>query len=306
MQLFKNEADYDFEGFESKLPECVAKAARNDIFGEFMIQCTLAGIKWRKFVSFEFVEFLYDIGSYNILLGLAKKKNEEGSKFVFDMITLMYNIFVDGHVDDDTFHDFLLVFRDEYGATKEKVAELIKETRFVDKTYGTYFGEIDTNHLYGPSVYVAIEGVFPGANLFPKPTGSWTDPRDGKTYEIRRWRDKEFIRTPVGEMTIIKDIINNPDCIPDGWRLPYEDELRSIIKTNTTLDYEKVFHPNRTGIRYGNNREWVWFFPVLTDLKSEDICINGCTDNGPNGRTWLTDIPHWRRRKVSIILCRDV
>lgn len=291
------------EEYENSVPDSVGKEIGDDNFGGFMIQCMAHDITWKKIVD-KYTAGLYKDAAYGILLGLVKKKKE--GRTTFDMETLMYNIFFDGYTDDDTFHDFLLVFRDQYGATKEKVAELIKETRFVDRTYGTYFDEIDTNHLYGPSVYDVFEDVFPGANLFPKPTGSWTDPLDGKTYETCRWRDKEFIRAPVGEMMIIKDIINNPDCIPDGWRLPYEDELRNVIKFDVTLDREKVFHPNRTGIRYGSKNEWVWFFPVMTDLKSENICINGCTDIGPNGRTWLSDVTHWRRRKVSIILCRDV
>lgn len=293
------------ESFVDSIPDAVYTAIENNIYGEFVIQCNLCGITWKNIVYY-YTAFLYKKGAYSILLGLAKKKKE--GRTTFCMENLMYNIFFDGDIDDERFHEFLLVFRDKYGATKEKVAELIKETRFVDRTYGTYFDEIDANLLYGPSVYDVFEDVFPGANLFPKPTGSWTDPRDGKTYETCRWRDKEFIRTPVGEMMIIKDIINNPDCIPDGWRLPYEDELRNDIKFDVTLDREKVFHPNRTGIKYGSKKEWVWFFPVMRDNQDEDICLNGCTDIGPNGRTWLTEseVPNWRRRKVSIILCRDV
>ncbi len=298
MELYKVD-----EEFANSIPASVEKEIGVDNFGGFMIQCMEHDITWKKIVD-KYTAILYKEGAFNILLGLAKKKKE--GKTTFDMETLMYNIFLGVNIDDEMFDEYLFVFRDEYGATKEKVAELIKETRFVDRTYGTYFDEIETNLLHGGSVYDVFEDVFPGANLFPKPTGSWTDPRDGKTYETCRRRDKEFIRTPVGEMMVIKDIINNPDCIPDGWRLPYEDELRNLIKTNTVLDNEKVFHPNRTGIRYGNKREWVWFFPVMTDLKSEDICINGCTDIGPNGRIWFSDVPHWRRRKVSLILCRDV
>lgn len=207
------------DSFEKKLPDGVVKAAGDNIYGAFRIQCLCANIQYRSFASNKYAAWLFlNKSAFKILIKIMKeafKREREGKPSIFDWNRFVYNVFVQKNLKLEIIEEILNAFKDEFSDAERRIAEIVKESRFVERTYGIHMIE----NAHDPKrVYEMFERVFPGSDLFPNPEGTWTDPKDGKTYETLKIKQGiEVMRVPYGNpMTMDKAITSW--AIPNGWR----------------------------------------------------------------------------------------
>ncbi len=231
------------ESFEKNLPDGVVKAANDNDFSEFRIQCMLADIQYRSFASNKYLAWLFcNKSAFKILIGIMKeafKRKREGRPIIFDWHKFVCNVFARNNTGFEIIEEIMMAFKEEFNDAEQKIAEYMKETNFVDRTYG--MGRVFEN-VYDPKlVYEMFERVFPGSNLFPTPEGTWTDPKDGKTYEtIKTKQGIEMIKVPYGNPMTMDEALAD-GVIPGGWRFVTDDEANlarqpSVWNPSTFLD----------------------------------------------------------------------
>lgn len=244
----------------------IDRIARNDInkgvivaigennYGAFRIQCTCAGIQWKSIVSKKYCSILHEMGAYEIFLALAKEKKPVDSTVEFDIVTLVYNLLFWGLAPINKLEEFLKLFVNEYGHSTDELAEIIKDTEFVQRTYGGEIVNFCLYNTYRPAdIYEMFEHLFPGRGLFPNPIGQWMDPRDGKTYETVRFRDAEFVKMPVGGQFTQKEIeelleTQSDKILPEGWRFPTLYEIERIFEDHCSAkELDDLVHSGRFG-----------------------------------------------------------
>lgn len=297
--------------FEKKLPSSLVKAVNDDIFGAFMIQCTCAGIQPRSMISKKFFNWLWNRDAYGILAEVTARMEKKGSvednlyMLLFFALKRLYA----WEIPVERIEKILTVYKREVKGVKKKISKIIRQTNFVDRVY---YGHYEDNSP--EDFYEMFERVFPGMNLFPNPKGSWTDPRDGKTYETRRLYDTEYVTTPIGNPITFREF--NPDIIPSGWRLPNEDDIEVAVHGGA-LDLKQIMTKERFGMHVKESEyEWehdAFFIPIMmrklvTNNPNELYHISvGDLHINPAGGTDFYGLDHPKKsRKVSVMICRDV
>lgn len=297
--------------FEKKLPSGLVKAVDDDIFGAFMIQCTLAGIQPRSMVSVKFFNWLWNKDAYGILAELTAKIEKKGSvednlnTLLFFALKRMYA----WEMPTEKIEKILAVYKREVKGVKKKISKIIRQTNFVNRVYYGHY----QNQNSAEDVYEMFEHVFPGKNLFPNPKGSWTGPRDGKTYETRRLYDTEYVTAPIGNPITLREF--NTDIIPSGWRLPDETDIETAAYKGA-LDLKQIMTKERFGVHVKESYdEWehdAFFIPIrvrklATNDPSELYSIGVGDLHITNGCTGFYSIKYPKKsHKVSVMICRDV
>jgi hypothetical protein len=299
------------ENFEKKIPGGLVKAVEDDIFGAFMIQCTLAGIQPRSMVSKKFFNWLLNKDAYGILAELIAKIEKKGSvednlnTLLFFSLKRLYA----WDIPIEKIEKILTVYKREVKGVKKKISKIIRQTDFVDRVYFRHYQDSSPE-----DVYEMFEHVFPGKNLFPNPRGSWTDPRDGKTYETRRVFDTEYVTAPIGNPITFREF--NPDIIPSGWRLPGETDMETAAYKKV-LDLKQIMTKERFGMHVKESYdEWehdAFFIPiearkfVTEDPNELNRIVIGDLHIDPNGCIGFYSIDNPKKSyKVSVMICRDV
>jgi hypothetical protein len=229
------------DSFEKKLPCGVVNAANDNNYGAFRIQCACADIQYRSFASNKYVAWLFcNKEAFKILIEIMKesfKREREGKPGIFDWHKFICNVFAN-NIKLEIVEEILVTFKEEFSDAEQRIAEYMKESRLVDRTYG--IGNTCENALDPKLSYEMFERVFPGSNLFPNPEGTWTDPKDGKTYEtIKTKRGVEMIKVPYGNPMTMDEALAD-GVIPDGWRFVTDNEANyarhSVWNPGTLLD----------------------------------------------------------------------
>lgn len=215
----------------------------------------------------------------------------------------------------------------EYGHSIDELAEIMKDTEFVQRTYG---GKIVNfcrgGNNYGPaSVYEMFEHLFPGRGLFPNPIGQWTDPRDGKIYETVRVRDTEFVKVPVGGQFTRKEIdelleTQSDKILPAGWRFPTVNEM-DLFTASRCAEGElgDLVHSDRLGRVLNKANCGAILFPASSNFPPHQRygailywrgAVNVCYEESLYGMIHEdydgTKEINPEYCKMSIFICRDV
>ena len=237
----------------------------------------------------------------------AFKREREGKPSIFDWNKFVYNVFVQKNLKLEIIEEILNAFKDEFSDAERRIAELVKESRFVERTYGIHMIE----NAHDPKiVYKMFERIFPGSNIFPKPEGTWTDPKDGKTYETFKTKEGiEVMRVPYGNPMTMDEAIDY-NAIPKGWRIVTATEADGARKTGAwcPLDFIDRFLRGRYLIE-----DSVFLFPTYSPLtcKTQLSGIYMSKWNEPQRFEVYDIVPmdervDLRNCKVSLMLCRYI
>lgn len=211
------------------------KAIREDNFGGFMIQCTLASITWNWIVGDSSLEYIFSHKAARIIAGILRRGKIEKKKPPVENILMdVFSNFVNSRVDFKRFELIVTAVAESYPNALDMIKNVLNNINFNDCIYKDV-SFVGGNFLYVDKTIELFNRLFPNENLVPSRQGTWTDNRDGEVYDTARLMNLEWISTPLkygmdedGMITLDNFQKNCKKIIPNGWRLPTEEDAAKI------------------------------------------------------------------------------
>lgn len=211
------------------------KAIRENNFGAFMIQCTLAGITWNWIIGDSSLAYIFFNKASRIIAGILRRgKIEKKKPPVENILTDVFSNFLQCRMDFQRFELIVTAAAESYPNALDIVKNVLNNIKFNDRIYEDV-DFVGGNFLYVDKTIELFNRLFPNENLVPSRRGTWTDDRDGEVYDTARLMNLEWISVPLkygmdedGKITLGDFQKNCKKIIPNGWRLPTEKDAEKI------------------------------------------------------------------------------
>lgn len=213
----------------------IEKAIRENNFGAFMIQCTLAGITWNWIVGDSSLEYIFSHKASRIIAGILRRGKIEKKKPPVENILMdVFSNFLECRMDFERFELIVTAAAESYPDALDMIKNVLDRVEF-NASICSNVGFICGNFLYVDKTIELFNRLFPNENLVPGRRGTWTDERDGEVYDTARLMNLEWISIPLkygmdedGKITLDDFQKNCKKIIPNGWRLPTEEDAAKI------------------------------------------------------------------------------
>lgn len=292
----------------------IEKAIDNDCYGAFRIACALDGLTWNKICDLRSIDYLLRENASKIVGKLIEVGKED--KTTIDVWSILCRVL---EKKGANFENVVRGFAAYPFLEHNEKVEMLKAAMFRTQFVREAFEDCGTVNLI--RIRDFFEELFPGENLFPARFGNWTDTRDGEIYKTIRLRDTEWLCAPLkygmgpdGLISLDEFKKNRNTILPDGWRLPTEDDVGCLENERLVpgdADDTSIFCPE--GIAHCALVAKDSFWPITEDdMTDEDFAEYGSEEwNRQIGMTGTDFRPTYgtgdsRESTVMTILCTGI